>query len=66
MEIKPIMNQSEVAEYLGISVTQLKNLISIGKAPKPREEFSFKRKLWCSEDVFNYAKGKGESPSVHN
>lgn len=66
METKPIMNQSEVAAYLGISVTQLKNLNAIGKGPKPREEFSYKRKLWCGEDVYNYAKGKGESPAVQN
>lgn len=66
MNTKPIMNQTEVAAYLGISVTQLKNLNAIGKGPKPRDEFSYKRKLWCGEDVYNYAKGKGESPTVHN
>ena len=66
MNIKPIMNQSEVAQYLGISVTLLKAMNKEGKGPKPREEFSYKRKLWCGQDVYDYAQGKGESPAVHN
>lgn len=66
MEIKPIMNQNEVAQYLGISVSLLKALNKEGKGPKPRDEFSYKRKLWCGQDVYDYAKGKGESPTVHN
>ena len=66
MNTKPIMNQTEVAAYLGISVTQLKNLNAIGKGPKPREEFSYKRNFWCGQDVYDYAQGMGESPAVHN